>query len=425
MLHIVSRKFFTVIPILFLLATFSPITESKATEFIPVYMDAPGTGFYDETPLTDQVASGDISGGTLGEVRRRAFKNALDILEGLIRTSNDNGIRIQASFDDLGEADERGAIILARAGAADFVISESPLLPTEGEFLALPIALSEHILERELNGNEADVEINFNERVPFYYGAGFEAPSNYVNFTIITAHELLHGLGFLDLVEKDGSFSEVELANGTTGLAIGLYDLNLYSESKEELLVNLSQSERQEAITSVDGLLWDGTTRGAVSTSCSRLVGEALMDDYPSAVDSKGRPRLYAPDPWEQGSSVSHLAEASRDLMKPFYEGSEHLEFTRGMLLEMFWTVGIASPSSLEILEGCLADSGEEPKPEPTPEPTQGSEGGGGGCTITGDEGTPQNTVFNLFLILCALFPVLFYTNSMIKLSSVQGCSKR
>ena len=399
MFHIANKSFSFIVLFLFTIV-FSPIPESTATEFIPVYINPQGTGFYDQTPLTDQVARGDINGRTLGEVRRRAFQNALNILESLIRTSNDNGIRIQASFEDLGGVNERGGITLGSATPASFLSVEEPLVP--GGVLTLPVALAEHLLARELNGNEADVEIYFNERFPFFfYGTGFTQPLGYVNFTILIAHELLHGLGFLGIIQEDGSFKRIQLQDGSDVAAIGPYDLNLYSESEEELLVYLSQSERQEAITSVDGLLWDGTLGGLFAPSCAQLMGEALMDKYPSAVDSEGRPRLYAPDPWEQGSSVAHLAQASKDLMKPTYKGAEHYGFALGMLLDMFWTVGIASPTHLEILEDCLADSGEEP------EPGQGSEGGGGGCAIAETQPMSQNTTLNLFLILLAVLPCL------------------
>jgi len=217
----------------------------------------------------------------------------------------------------------------------------------------------------------------------------------------------LHGLGFADSLREDGSFERIQLQDGDIVTAISPYDINLYSESEEELLVNLSRFERQEAITSVDGLLWDGTLGGSFASSCAQLMGGALMDEYPSAVDSEGRPRLYAPDPWEQGSSVAHLAQASKDLMKPSYEGAEHYGFTLGMLLDIFWAVGIASPTDLEILEDCLADSGEEPEPEPTPESRQGSDGGGGGCAIAETQPMSQTTILNLFLILLAVVPCL------------------
>ena len=431
MLRTANKRFFTVF--LFLLTTvFSLVPKSAATEFIPVYTDAPRTGFYDETPLTDEVARGDISGRTLGEVRRRAFQNALDLLESLIITSNDNGIRIQTSFEDKGGINERGSINLASARAADFIpVSVEGLLPVPGGFLTLPIALAEHFLEEELNPNEADVLITFNERFPsYYYGTG-STPHGYVNFAETTAHELLHGLGFLDAIQEDGSFGQVELLDGSTIVVIFPYDLSLYSEREAELLIHLSQTERRDAITSEDGLLWDGTIGGAFTPSCAQLMGKALMDEYPSSVDSEGRPRLHAPDPYQAGSSVAHLAEASKDLMKPSSNGTEHAGFTLGMLLDMFWTVGSISPTNLEILEDCLADSESESETESdmepeTPSTPRASEGSsGGGCTITEHGSTSRSSVFNLFLILSILVSVFFYTNSMIKLSCVQGCRKK
>ena len=420
MFHIADKRLFT---ILFLsLITLFSVPESMATTLRPVYTDDQGTGFYDPTPLIDQVARGDNTGRTLGEVRRRAFQNALRILERAMGTNNDNGITIQASFEDLGGERQSGAIALAGARAANFLYIPLTLPGTPFvERIAFPIALAEHFLEEEVNPNEADVVITFNERAPFYYGTE-TTPLRYYDFITIVAHELLHGLGFAGHIQEDGSYPLVQLEDGNTVASITSYDINLYSKNEEELLVNLSQSQREGAITSRDGLLWDGTHAGLLPPSCAQLVGTDLADEYPSAVDNEGRPLLHAPATWEQGSSVSHLSEASYDLMKPTY-GFEHFSFTQGMLLDMGWTVGFISQDLREVLSDCLAPETMEPEPEP--EPTAGSGGSGGGCTIAESQNTQKNAMFNLFLILCALSPVFFYTNSMIKLSSVQGFSKR
>ncbi len=226
----------------------------------------------------------------------------------------------------------------------------------------------------------------------------------------------MHGLGFAPNIREDGSSLYVTELNGSLVPVFSYYDINLYSESEGELLVNLSQSERRDAITSVDGLLWDGTLGGLVDTSCGQLMGKALMNSYPSAVDNEGRPRIYAPRPYEPGSSVSHFVQASKDLMKPSVDGVEHADFTLGVLLDMLWIVGDVSSDQLEVLEDCLTDSREEPEPEPelesTPEPTpapnipgQSSGGGSGGCTIAETQAMSQNTVLNLLLILLAMAP--------------------
>ena len=426
MFHIANKWTFT-LSFFFIMAVFLPVQESVATTFRAVYADAPGTGFYDETPMTDQLARGDIRGTTVGDVRRNAFEAALDILEENISTNNNGGIIIQASFDDLGGQSSRGIMLGGAFPANHVYLGLVPGLPVcsassffqtppqcsipllnEPGVVGVPIALAEHITGQGFNGNNADVVITFNERAPFYFGTGTE-PLNYNNFILVAAHELFHGLGFSDSIQDDGSFYLTEL-NGSLVPVFSYYDINLYSESEGELLVNLSQSERRDAITSVDGLLWDGTLGGLFDTSCGRLMGKALMDSYPSAVDNEGRPQLYAPRPYQPGSSVSHFVEASKDLMKPTINYTEHADFTLGVLLDMLWLVGEVSPAQFEILGDCLADSEEESEtaPEPTPAPDtsgQSSGGGSGGCTMAETQTMSQNTILNLLLILLTIVP--------------------
>ena len=153
MFHIADKRLFTAL-FLSLITLFFSVPESAATTFRPVYTDDRGTGFDDETPLTDEVARGDNTGRTLGEARREAFENALRILERLIGTDNDNGIVIQASFEDLGGERQGGAITLAGAQAANFLylplgLPSAPLV----ERVGFPVALAEHYLEEEINPN--------------------------------------------------------------------------------------------------------------------------------------------------------------------------------------------------------------------------------------------------------------------------------
>ncbi|MXZ48862.1 MAG: hypothetical protein F4Z13_06430 [Candidatus Dadabacteria bacterium] len=426
MLHIANKWIFT-LSFFFIMAVFLPVQESVATTFRAIYADAPGTGFYDETHMTDQLAQGNIIGTTVGEVRRNAFEAALDILEENISTNNNEGVVIQASFDDLGAPSSRG-IVLGGALPADHVFlglvpglpvcsassffqtppqCSVPLLNEPG-VVGVPLALAEHITGQGFNGNNPDILIKFNERAPFYFGTE-TTPFNYVNFVLVAAHELFHGLGFYDSFREDGSFIALTELGGSLVPVFSYYDINLYSESEEDLLVNLSQSERRNAITSVDGLSWDGTLGGLFDTSCGQLMGEALMDYYPSAVDKEGRPQLYAPRPYEPGSSISHFVQTSKDLMKPSVDGVEHADFTLGVLLDMLWVVGDISPDRLEVLEDCLTSSGGETEPESTPAPDtpgQSSGGGsGGGCTIAETQAMSQNTILNLLLILLTMVP--------------------
>lgn len=431
MFHAINKQSFMGL-LLFLLGVFSGVPDSVAITFEPLYVDAPGTGFYDRTPLsatekTLLLADGNVA-QTLGEARRNAFETVLDVLE-LWFISNST-VRVEASFEKL-ELD-----VLALAGPGDFVYGLS-----DPGAVGVPVALAENILGEEINGAmEADIVITFNERHPFYYGLNEEVlqrPFAPTLFVFIAVHELFHGLGFFELIKPDGSFPLVELESLEGFFHAGtIYDVNLYSERDDELLLNLSSDEqRREAITSVNGLLWDGTSNGENDYSCAQTVAKGQTNlFFPQGMDSEGRLRLHAPAVWEGGSSVSHLAEATHDLMKPSYGPLVYVDFSMGMLKDMGWELDrdnvrafLPEDTPEEFFEDCTVVATTEPElePEPGTPSTSGTSEGGGGCTIAGTESMPQDTIFNLFLILSIILSALFYTSSMIKLSSVQGFSKK
>ena len=260
--------------------------------------------------------------------------------------------------------------------------------------------------------------ITFNERHSFYYGLSEEVlqrPFAPTLFVFVAAHELIHGLGFFELIQPDGSFPLMEFSEGLFRVGT-IYDVNLYSERDDELLINLfSDGERREAITSVNGLLWDGTSNGENDYSCAQTAAKGQTNlFFPHGMDSEGRLRLHAPAVWEGGSSVSHLAEATHDLMKPSYGPLIYVDFSMGMLKDMGWKLDrnnveafLPEDTPEEFLEDCTVVATTEPEPEPETPSTPGtSEGGGGGCAITGTESMPQNAIFNLFLILSIVLSV-------------------
>ena len=424
MFHAINKQSFTGL-LLFLLGVFSGVPDSVAITFEPLYVDALGTGFYDRTPLTATektllLADGNVA-QTLGEARRNAFEAVLDVLE--LWFIGNSTVRVEASFENL----EPG--VLAAAGPGDFVYGLS-----DPGAVGVPIALAESFLEEELNSaTEADVVITFNERYSFYYGLSGEVlqrPFVPTLFVLVAAHELFHGLGFFELIKPDGSFPLVKLSASDEFFRAGtIYDVNLYSERDDELLINLSSDEqRLEAITSVNGLLWDGTSNGENNYSCAQTAGRGQTDlFFPHGMDSEGRLRLYAPAVWQDGSSVAHLVEATRDIMKPSYGSLIYVDFTMGMLRDMGWELDrdnvrafLPEETPEEFLEDCTVVATTEPELEPEPETpsTPGtSEGGGGGCAITGTESMPQNTIFNLFLILSIILSVSLRRSQGIPLS--------
>ena len=409
MSHVADKHFFAGLFFL-LLTVFSAVPQSVAITFEAKYMDEQGAGFYHET---------------LGEARRKAFRETLDLFE--IWLVGDNTVMVEASFrDDLPPGS------LAAGWPARLVYRPSETDPE----IWFPIALEESRSGQEINAStEADIRIVFNENTEFYYGSPREflklvrgSPGSDIPdvFFLVATHEIIHGLGFTSAVNiKDGSFSfDFELIpswavvdgptiNGTPSI----YDVNLYSEKDEELLINLSNEQRLEAITSGTGLLWDGMSNGENSYSCAQLIGKYLISGVdqlrPSGgVDSSGRPQLHAPSPPEFASSVGHFHEATRDIMKPSYAHLTFSDLTFGVLRDIGWKLNrnagddnypfnVKDLLVSEVLEECTIATGETASPTPPEQrPVPESEVGGGGCAIAETEGMPQNAIFNLFFVL-------------------------
>ena len=423
MSYAINKQFLTGLFFL-LLSVFSMVPNSVAITFEPLYVDAPGTGFYDRTPLTATEKTRLLADGnvalTVGEARRNAFEVVLYLFE--LWLVGDNTVRVEASFESL----EPGILAGAKPGNFIYVLSDPGAV-------GFPIALAENFSEEELNGTtEADVVIIFNERNPFYYGLNEEflrRPFAPEAFILVAIHEMIHGLGFTSTLplNRDGSFPLVRFSDSDEYFQEGtIYDVNLYSETDDELLINLSDEQRRRAITSVNGLLWDGTSNGENDYSCAQTAAKGQTNlFFPHGMDSEGRLRLHAPAVWEGGSSVSHLVEATHDLMKPSYGPLTYVDFSMGMLKDMGWKLNrnnveafLPEDTPEEFLEDCTVVATTEPEPEPETPSTPGtSEGGGGGCAITGTESMPQNAIFNLFLVLSLVLSVFLRRSQEVLLS--------
>ena len=66
------------------------------------------------------------------------------------------------------------------------------------------------------------------------------------------------------------------------------------------------------------------------------------------------RPEIYAPNPYESGSSISHLDEDTHgaELMSPYYSGADHMPgyIELGMLSDMGWAIRIPGDANLDSI---------------------------------------------------------------------------
>ena len=346
-----------------LLATFASLPPCVAVTIEEIYDDDTGEGFKDETDLTQAeknlISPSGNDAQTLGEARTKAFEHTTSLLESTL--TNTNTIRISARFvffsgqEDSNNPGEclltSGTTTVAMAGPTGYGYPRDRL--DEGDTnrmglgTAYPYALYEATSGTEFNAQNADIRIRFSKCIPFYYGFTGSMPANHIDFVQLALHEIMHGMGFLQHVESDGDFSTRTITiystvNGITTTREAtiksrtIYDEQLHSETDDDLLINLTNSQRATAITSGTGLLWDGTDDGRNSCSYGQRMAELKTS---SAKAQDGKPLLHAPSTYDSAGSVIHTHANTEDIMEAFVPAPRNMDLTLGMLKDMGWSI--------------------------------------------------------------------------------------
>lgn len=150
-----------------------------------------------------------------------------------------------------------------------------------------------------------DIVANFNSsRADWYFGTDGNPPAGKFDFVTVVMHELGHGLGFAGAGTVDGSSGSVRFA----GFPLG-YDHFTENGAGTKLLSFPDNSTQLGTQLRSNNVFFDSTqVRSA----------------------NNGLPaRLYAPATWSQGSSYSHLNEATykpgnaNSMMTPFLSSAE------------------------------------------------------------------------------------------------------
>ena len=174
------------------------------------------------------------------------------------------------------------------------------------------------------------------ENYSWYFDDGTSptTPAGTIDLYGTALHEIGHGLGFLSLLGSDGSQALAGYSD--------VYTNRLYSETLG-LLTGLSDANRQSAITSETNLTWAG---GAVDGLASTLMQGT----------TGGNVRMYAPNPYESGSSVSHFDKSltPNDLMEPVKTTRETTEdqMTRNLFRDIGWETIPDAPAIASVSAG-------------------------------------------------------------------------
>jgi hypothetical protein len=215
-----------------------------------------------------------------------------------------------------------------------------------------PSALANALAGKDLDGDNSEMVITVNSLASWYRGGGTGPSKTEYDLQSVILHEMAHGLGFLSTDSYDTFFGYGSIDQPTP------YDAYVQTGDGRRLSDLPSPSlELGEALTSK--LVWSGAQGIAANGGV--------------------KPLLYSPKKYEDGSSVSHLDEATFDragknsVMSPNLEAGEVFHDPGPLLLAMMQDlrskppVGIAVsvPQLVRNAEALISDAGAIVKFDP------------------------------------------------------------
>jgi len=279
-----------------------------------------------------------------------AFEHALRIWETHLQSPVP--IAINASWEELE------GLTLGSAGPT--LISTVPQSAGGEPETWYAIAQASAMTGVDQKGTDADHDINVTMNSDFddwYFGTDGNTPQGLIDFVTVVLHEVGHGIGFIGSVSGDEDEEIASWGFGETGDRPPwpiVYDLPV-EDGDQNMLVN------NEAIyPNPSSSLYEAATgqRNGVF-----FLGEsATQANFGTAV------RLFAPDPWEGGSSYSHVDEADftgteNELMRPRINRANSVHtpgpVVCGMLDDWGWPIGIDCLELIGVEARIVVDTDE------------------------------------------------------------------
>ena len=329
---------------------------SQAANIVIVNSDGANEGFNDNTVVS---AVGGNTATTLGAQRLAVFQRAADILETYIDIQVD--VNVEARFDPL--SCNAGSAVLGSAGSKqswrDFTGAphastwyHSPLANNLFGADIGAVANGGANQDNEIQATfNSDIDNNNNclNGVDWYYGfddpaaTGNPAYTNDSSLLSVVIHEILHGLGVSSMVASNGVLN---------GGYMDAYSRNLYDASTATSWTAMNDSQRATSITNTGNLVWDGSN---VNTAAAAIPLTNGLNG--------GRTEMYAPSPYEGGSSVSHFSKDAtpNEIMEPSY--TEFLDgpgLSQQLLQDMGWAILTPAANNAPVLAAIGAQSSVE-----------------------------------------------------------------
>ncbi|HEX9820286.1 MAG TPA: Calx-beta domain-containing protein [Methylomirabilota bacterium] len=276
------------------------VPAAQAAKISVINLDGPGEGFNSAAP---RAPVGGNPGTTLGAQRLIAFRFAAKIWGAGL--SSPVTIRVGATFDPL--PCNAGSAVLGAAGPS-LVVRDFPGAPAASTWYAS--ALADARFGADLVPGVDDIIAFFNSSIgttclfpnPWYYGLDANPPPGQIDFVTVVLHELGHGLGFLTVVQ---------LASGAKLAGFDDAFMRFLERHGASPAGYPSMSNGQRVAASVDtgNLHWVGPN---VRAAAGGELSSGTVGDHV---------RMFAPNPQQPGSSVSHWDSVlvPNQLMEPSY----------------------------------------------------------------------------------------------------------
>lgn len=322
---IVSRLFrgqFFSSALLALTASLAGGAAIAQTVITVVNNDAAGEGFNDGTAVAPVAGN---AGTTLGQQRLIAFQAAADAWEGVVQSSVE--IRVGATMDPMTPCTATSGI-LGSAGTAQ-VFRDFTSAPLANTWYSG--ALANAISGSDNSPGTDDITARFNSDVDnaaclgttnWFYGLGVPTPAGSISFFETLKHELGHGLGVQSFVSVA---TTGELLSGRNDA----FTNHLHDHSTGEQWPVMTNAERLASAIDTGDLHWTGPQ----VNGCAASILTAGM--------SGGHVQMFAPNPVQPGSSVSHFdtAVTPDELMEPFATTTSDQRLTDRLLADIGWNV--------------------------------------------------------------------------------------
>lgn len=275
-----------------------------------VYIPPPGRFF-----LRGAMAGGDITVNysSFPANARSAFDYAVSIVESVLPSNT--RMTINARWENVTSEDVLGSSSVTAFIAGWSIDALDPLA-------YYPIGLAEKILGESLNSDlQADIQMTVNASINWYYGTDGQTPSTSYDMVTVVMHEIFHGLGFFDSMNIDET--------------LGFYGIGALPVIFDKFVVNDAGQKLTDTLS----------FRNNSNDLYNQYTGGLLYFDAPvTRKYMNGRPRLYSPAIFDDGSSISHLDEISNadsPLMTPFIDLGEAVHnpgsLTMAMLADLGW----------------------------------------------------------------------------------------